>query len=179
MFADDNFCNQLDALGGYQLYGLQLFSPMAFAGFKRVVDDPGHKGDDVDPNPLQRARAKAYMELLGKQNALGNWMPKPADQLRQQQLAIIKGALKDHRRVTFLLRADDGKIPIPSATGLTINPIATWTTTPPVVVTPRWLGVRKAPLAITRPPIAWVLYEIVATPAAPPVKPAPAMTKLD
>jgi hypothetical protein len=140
---------------------------MAFAMFKHVMDDPGRQSDQpFDPNPLQRDRARFYVQLLGKKNPLGNWTSRPADEVRRDQLQIIDGALAAHRRVVFLLRAEQGKTPIPVRTGLKIQQIATWTTTPPVSppVAPRWAAWRDRndrPPAVA-PKSSWVLYEICA-----------------
>jgi 4-amino-4-deoxy-L-arabinose transferase-like glycosyltransferase len=165
LFTDENLCNQFDCLGGYRLYSVQLFSPLAFAMFKHVMDDPGKQTDpQTDPNPLQRDRARFYVELLGRKNALGNWAQRPADEIRRDQLSIIDTALIAHRRVVFLLRAEQGKTPIPIRSGLQIKQLATWVTTPPVSppIAPRWLAWRDRN---DRPPVvapksSWVLYEI-------------------
>ncbi len=178
LFADETLCNLLDMNGGYELYDLNLFQPGSFSRFKKIANE----GSADDPNPIQRARALAYMKLLGTQQSNGDYRAKPADELDRQQLAIVRQALAEKRRVMYVFRAGPQWNMLGNAKDLTARQLATWRdTTLPVTsnanLLTRWpRGVQR--LNRAAPPLTpwqrrdrtWSLYEIV--PAKPATSPA-------
>lgn len=183
LFADESTNNQLDSIGGYHLFDAQLFLPKSFDNYQRIA-----AGQDDDPNPIQRDRARFYLGLLGHKNAAGTVTPKTPKELQELLVDVIARQFEQNRRVAFLIVTGPGrKEPqvsralIPNHPGWKTVQIKTWRTglgVPDKMPNPRW------PAWQTVKPTAdaastYVLYEVEQVPAGeevkkpkPPVQPA-------
>ncbi len=111
VFADETTCDYLDSIGGYRLYSINLFLPQAFFRYQQIATDHGPQG-------LQEARGRLYRRLLGQTNAAGKWQPKPRPQIQRAELALIQTALRQHKRVVFLVHTNELRQVVPPAAQL-------------------------------------------------------------
>jgi hypothetical protein len=165
---NDYLLNQLDAVGGYKLYSLTMFEQASFGDAKRRVENADKDRDSqADPDPVQVERERFYMELLGKQNAKGEWFAKSVAELRSAELGLIDGLLAGGHRVMFL-SADGNKGMFPVKPGWELKEVTRWTA-PPEVPAPRVARLQAKQIPPRRAASYTVLYELV--------KKAPAATK--
>ncbi len=142
LFANDGLENQLDVVGWWKLYPLELFNTVGFADYKRRAEmHDKDREQEEDPDPLQAARASYYMKLLGRQNASGQWVARNNDDLRGAENAIIERQLSEGRRVAFLVteREDRQGRPtvkgtLPVRAGYELKELVRWVTMMPVRV---------------------------------------------
>ena len=90
---------------------ISLFLPQAFFRYKQIATDHGPQG-------LQEARGRLYRRLLGHKNAAGKWRPKPRPRIQRAELALIQTALRQHKRVVFLVHTNELSQVVPPAAQL-------------------------------------------------------------
>jgi hypothetical protein len=165
---NDYLLNQLDAVGGYKLYSLTMFEQASFGDAKRRVENADKDRDSqADPDPVQVERERFYMELLGKQNAKGEWFAKSVAELRSAELGLIDGLLGAGHRVMYL-SPDGSKGMFPVKPGWELKEVTRWTA-PPEVPAPRVARLQAKQIPPRRAASYTVLYELL--------KKAPAATK--
>jgi len=167
VIADEQLCNQLDAIGGYRLYNVQLFTPLGFTAAKRIYEKKQDATDD--PNPLQWERAQFYMELLGRRADATNWVMRPPREKNADLIELARRAILDGQRVLLVIRSDDKRFTaaqlLPTAPGITSKKLTVWTSVQPVSPggVPWFAGLRRpaAPAAKNRATAGdWVIYEL-------------------
>jgi hypothetical protein len=161
---DDSTLNQLDAVGGLELFSLSMFEQPSFADAKRRVDAAdralaGGAEPEPEPDPIQVERERFYMELLGKRTASGELVVRSAEELRQAQFALMDTLIARGKRIAFL-SPDGSKGMFPVRAGYALKELARWSP-PPAVPAPR-VARQMAKTAPPRRPAAYtVLYELV------------------
>jgi hypothetical protein len=180
IFCADKTLDQIDALNNWKLINANLFTPGAFANSKLRVDR-GDKDNGDDPDPIQLDRSRLYMELLGKQDAHGNWITKRRDEFDRDKFDIIQENLKEGRRVMFLSEDSDsssspfgsGNIQVTPYPGYKVLPKPFKWVTPSISVSPtvQNLGRRKRRQLTAQPAVqgappgdTYHLWEIVKLP---------------
>ncbi len=95
LFADESMCQQLDSIGGYQLFSTDLFQLSGFQRYKAAFDRKERTAEAIDePAPLQFERAAYYMALLGRKNAYsGAWTARTPIELVSMQRQIVDRAV--------------------------------------------------------------------------------------
>ena len=127
LFADDQFCNMLDAVAHYRLYSTNLFTPRAFESYYDIFNrrDPDRDGNE-EPNPLQFARAELYTNLLGRQVDNDTWQARPRMEIESAFNGLVALHLQRGQDVWIVLR-DDAKGALPRDTRQwTWNEMAKW-----------------------------------------------------
>jgi hypothetical protein len=160
--ADGPACNQLDAIGGYQIYDNQLFSNTTFV---RLQDELKNQDKHGEPNPLQISRLALYFGIVSKKNASGEILPVSNEQLRLAQCKILDEAIQDHKRIFFVLHTGQNREAVPVRPGWKVDTVATWQTDL-MLESPRqpigsWsFGMRRMTNNVkTARPTTWILLE--------------------
>lgn len=119
IFADTPICNYLGSTTDYRLYNLQTMTPGFFRQCINISHTPG-------PHPLQKARALAYVKLLGRRLASGREVPLPLAAYHRIEVSIIRRAEAEHRTAYFVVPDGDTWPAIPDFPGVTKTKIAVW-----------------------------------------------------
>ncbi len=162
---DDGFSNDLDAIGGYSLYDLQLFTNTTFPNLQRVVED---KEKNAEPDPRQRIRLSRSLGLVGTQNEAGQYVPQTNQQLQQEQIALMEKLLRQNQRVFVILRTGQNRELLPPLPAKRIRNAGSCWTSPKMSTLMRPVGGwningRGNLKGEPRPPkpVIWTFYEIL------------------
>ncbi len=178
-------------MNDWKLINATLFNNAAY-GISKLRVERGDKDNGEDPDPLQLDRSRFYMQLLGTQNARGEWRPRSNEELLKEEFKIIDKNLAEGRRVMFLNEEaaprtpmGGGQIAIPSRAGYVMKAKPFKWAAPSEAVLPEVGNPlrRKGKLAggLTAQPVVprdeiYRLYEIVKAPVAK-SRPAAATTR--
>ena len=119
VFADGPICDYLGSISDYRLYNLQLFSPAFFQRCLKMSEITG-------PNPLQKARVRAYIGLLGRRLPSGREVPLPLAGYHKIETSIIRRAEIQHKTAYFVVPDGDTWPAIPDGNGIRVAKLSAW-----------------------------------------------------
>jgi hypothetical protein len=158
---DEEFSNCVDAAGGYDLYNLQLFQNSTFQNLNQILANPSLANE---PDPRQRARIQMYWRLLGDKGAVGSFVPKSNEELKQAQDRLLDQLARSHTRAFFLLKTGQNQDLLPDPSNWQSRIVASQvcypgsaTLTPPVG---GWTIAGRSGPPQPPNPVTWTLFEV-------------------